>query len=156
MPVRTAEPSDFDEICDMLLAHAAHEGGEMTLHRAELFETLFGSRPVGRALIASPADSPAAAGCALWYPTFSTWASRRGIWLEDLYVRPEYRRHGLGRELLDALRSKTTGRVEWDVSHGNEAAEAFYQSLGAIPVGGWTRYRWAPTRELPETELVRS
>ncbi|ETK35285.1 GNAT family N-acetyltransferase [Microbispora sp. ATCC PTA-5024] len=154
MPVRHAVPADFDDICDMLLAHAAHEGGTMTLHRDELHETLFGERPVGRALIASAEGSDAAAGCALWYPTFSTWASRRGIWLEDLYVRPECRRLGLGRELLRFLRSLTTGRVEWDVSHGNDAAEAFYRSLGAGPVGGWTRYRWAPTTETPGAETV--
>lgn len=138
----------------MLLAHADHEGGEMTLHRDELHTTLFGPHRVGRALIASPEGSSETAGCALWYPTFSTWASRRGIWLEDLYVKPGYRRHGLGRELLAFLRSLTTGRVEWDVSHGNTSAEAFYQALGAGPVGGWTRYRWAPTTGEPGFGLV--
>lgn len=149
MPVRAAEPADLDEICAMLLAHAAHEGGAITLHRNELRETLFGTEPVGHALIATSPGSAQVGGCALWYRTFSTWAGRRGIWLEDLYVKPEHRRHGLGRELLAALRERTTGRIEWDVSHGNTAAEAFYAALGAAPVGGWTRYRWAPTTDVP-------
>jgi GNAT superfamily N-acetyltransferase len=149
MPVRPAEPADFDAVWALLLAHAAHEGGVMAQHRAEMQDTLFGPSPVGGALVAMPPGSATVVGCALWYPTFSTWASRRGIWLDDLFVEPEHRRHGLGRELLMTLRGMTTGRVEWDVSHGNAAAEAFYASLGAKPAGGWTRYRWAPTTEVP-------
>jgi GNAT superfamily N-acetyltransferase len=146
MPVRPAEPADFDEICALLVAHAEHEGGvtKVTELSDEMYETLFGDRPVGRAHVALPpsGEQGELAGVALWYPTFSTWASRRGIWLEDLFIRPEYRRHGLGRELLGTLRSLTGGRVEWEVSQGNESAESFYLSLGARPVGGWTRYRW--------------
>lgn len=145
MPVRPAEPGDFEEICALLQAHAAHEGAAhlMTLRPDAMYETLFGERPVGRAHVASPPCAPdTIAGAALWYPTFSTWESRQGIWLEDLYVKPEYRRHGLGRELLTTLRSLTAGRVEWEVAHGNGEAEAFYRSLGAREVGGWTRYRW--------------
>jgi GNAT superfamily N-acetyltransferase len=145
MPVRPAEPADFEEICELLLAHAAHEGAadQVTLNRQETYEALFGDRPVARAHIASPPDAPQTiAGFALWYPTFSSWQTLPGIWLEDLYVKPEHRRYGLGRELLSALRALTSGRVEWDVAHGNHAAEKFYQKLGAEPVGGWTRYRW--------------
>jgi GNAT superfamily N-acetyltransferase len=147
MPVRPAEPADFDEICALVAAHADHEGGvsNVTELADEMYETLFGDRPVGRAHVALPPSVPdKIAGVALWYPTFSTWESRRGIWLEDLYIRPEYRRHGLGRELLGELRSLTTGRVEWEVAQDNESAEKFYLSLGARPVGGWTRYRWDP------------
>lgn len=144
MPVRPAEPADFDEICSLVLAHADHEGAvsQVTLLADEMYEALFGDQMVARAHVALPPSASVIAGVALWYPTFSTWESRRGIWLEDLYIRPEYRRHGLGRELLGALRSLTTGRVEWEVSHGNDGAEDFYLSLGARPVGGWTRFRW--------------
>ncbi|MHB1930729.1 MAG: GNAT family N-acetyltransferase, partial [Acidimicrobiales bacterium] len=104
---------------------------------------LFGPDPVLRALVAHPEAEPGtAAGCALWYPTFSSWAASAGIWLEDLYVRPAYRRLGLGRELLAALRAGTSGRVEWDVHRDNADAPRFYTSLGASPVPEWIRYRW--------------
>jgi GNAT superfamily N-acetyltransferase len=79
---------------------------------------------------------------ALWYPTFSTFLGRTGIWLEDLYVRPEHRRKGYGRELLTFLRQQTQGRLEWDVLEWNAPAMDFYQRLGARPMAGWTRYRW--------------
>ncbi|MEV5575230.1 GNAT family N-acetyltransferase [Spirillospora sp. NPDC052269] len=146
MPVRPAEPGDFEEICALLLDHAEHEGAVdlMRLHRRRTHDALFGEDPVIRAHVASPPDVPGTvAGLALWYPTFSSWETRSGIWLEDLYVRPEHRRYGLGRELLNTLRSLTDGRVEWDVAHGNQGAEGFYRRLGAEPVGGWTRFRWS-------------
>ena len=82
-------------------------------------------------------------GFALWYRTFSTFLGRPGIWLEDLFVREEHRSRGYGRALLDALRSRTDGRVEWAVLDWNEPSIEFYQRLGARPVEGWTRYRWA-------------
>ena len=84
------------------------------------------------------------AGYALWLPTFSTFLGRSGIWLEDLYVRPTYRRRGLGRALLTHLRTRTDGRVEWDVLEWNARAISLYEHLGARPVPGWTRYRWLP------------
>lgn len=58
--------------------------------------------------------------------------------------RPQHRRHGLGNELLSALRARTDGRVEWDMQEGNDRAAAFYGQLGAQPVPGWIRYRWSP------------
>jgi GNAT superfamily N-acetyltransferase len=67
---------------------------------------------------------------------------KTGIWLEDLYVRPDFRRKGIAKALLTDLRSRTDGRVEWDVLEWNSAAIDFYQWLGARPVAGWTRYRW--------------
>jgi GNAT superfamily N-acetyltransferase len=79
---------------------------------------------------------------ALWYRTFSTFLGQSGIWLEDLYVRPEYRRHGYGRQLLVWLREQTQGRLEWEVLEWNAPALDFYQQLGARPMSGWTRYRW--------------
>jgi GNAT superfamily N-acetyltransferase len=79
---------------------------------------------------------------ALWYRTFSTFLGRTGIWLEDLYVRPELRRQGYGRLLLSYLRDQTEGRLEWEVLEWNAPAMDFYQQLGARPMAGWTRYRW--------------
>lgn len=86
----------------------------------------------------------AVCGHALWFPTFSTFLGRPGIWLEDLYVREPYRGRGYGRALLEHLRSRTDGRLDWEVLDWNEPAIAVYEHLGAAPVRGWTRYRWAP------------
>ncbi|MCP3818173.1 GNAT family N-acetyltransferase [Streptomyces sp. A3M-1-3] len=147
MPVREAVPAEVADIHALMLEHAAHEGAadQIALTADGLAEHLFGAEPTVRALVAEPPGAAGTvAGAALWHPTFSTWAGRSGIWLEDLYIRPGFRRHGLGRALLDELRSRTGGRVEWDVMRGNEDAAAFYRSLGAFPVDQWTRYRWLP------------
>jgi GNAT superfamily N-acetyltransferase len=85
------------------------------------------------------------AGFALWFRTFSTFLGRSGIWLEDLFVRPEHRGRGLGKELITHLRTLTTGRVEWAVLDWNDPAIGFYQGLGAAPLDGWTTYRWSPS-----------
>jgi GNAT superfamily N-acetyltransferase len=145
VPVREAEPSDVEEITTMVLEHAEHESAaHLCLFNAPgAAAALFGERPVLRALIAYPHGEPeTAAGLALWYPTFSSWAATHGIWVEDLYVRPAYRRHGLGRELLGALRDMTAGRVEWDVHVSNGEARGFYEALGAEAVTEWTKFRW--------------
>ena len=81
-------------------------------------------------------------GHALWYRTFSTFLGKTGIWLEDIYVRPEHRRQGYATELLTRLRQETDGRLEWEVLEWNVPAMDFYQRLGARPMAGWTRYRW--------------
>lgn len=82
------------------------------------------------------------AGHALWYRTFSTFLGKTGIWLEDLYVRPEHRRKGYASALLSHLRAMTDGRLEWEVLEWNAPAMDFYQRLGARPMAGWTRFRW--------------
>ncbi len=82
------------------------------------------------------------AGHALWYRTFSTFLGQTGIWLEDIFVRPEHRRQGHATALLQHLREQTDGRLEWEVLEWNQPAMDFYQRLGARPMGGWTRYRW--------------
>jgi GNAT superfamily N-acetyltransferase len=147
MPVRAAHAGDVEEITAMMLEHAAYEGALDQCHfsRDDAAAALFGPEATLHGLIASPPGEPSTvAGCALWYPTFSSWAGITGIWLEDLYIRPAFRGHGLGREVLADLRARTNGRVEWDVVDANENAQAFYQSLGARPVPGFIRYRWLP------------
>jgi GNAT superfamily N-acetyltransferase len=99
---------------------------------------------VASALIAT-ADDGAVAGFALWFPTFSTFLGRPGIWLEDLFVRPAFRGRGFGTALLLCLRDLTDDRVEWAVLDWNTPSVEFYESLGARPVDGWTRYRWLKT-----------
>jgi GNAT superfamily N-acetyltransferase len=146
MPVRDAEPADAGEICALIEEHARHEGNDMlVLDRAEMAEHLFGPDPKAWVLIAEPPDEPhTVAGFAFCSWNFSTWEARPGIWLDDLFIRPRYRRHGLGRELLVALRARTSGRVEWEMQAGNDKAAAFYHRIGAEPVPGWVRYRWSP------------
>jgi GNAT superfamily N-acetyltransferase len=145
MPVRAARRDDVEEITAMMLEHAEHEGALEQCHfnSGDATAALFGPEAMLHGLIAVPPDEPSAiAGCALWYPTFSSWAGTTGIWLEDLDIRPAYRGHGLGREVLSDLRARTDGRVEWDVMAANTDAQAFYGRLGANPVPGFLRYRW--------------
>ncbi|GAB3498357.1 GNAT family N-acetyltransferase [Amycolatopsis cihanbeyliensis] len=146
MPVRDAEPGDVDEICALIEEHARYEGNdELVLDRAEMKGHLFGADPKAWVLISEPPDAPGTvAGMAFCCWNFSTWEARPGIWLDDIFVRPAYRRHGLGRELLAELRARTSGRVEWDMQADNRKAAAFYAELGALPVPGWVRYRWRP------------
>lgn len=145
MPVRDAEVADTGEICALIEEHAAYEGNAtLVLDRVEMTKHLFGPEPKAWVLIAEPPAERVVAGFAFCSWNFSTWEARPGIWLDDLFIRPEYRRHGLGRELLAALRLRTDGRVEWEMQEGNEKATAFYGQLGAEPVPGWVRYRWRP------------
>jgi GNAT superfamily N-acetyltransferase len=142
--IRNARSDDLDEICALIGELADYEGlaDEVTLDRDELGRHLFGATPAAQVVLAE-ADG-ATAGFALWFPTFSTFLGRPGIWLEDLYIRPAFRGRGLGGSILDHLRQLTDGRVEWAVLDWNESAIGFYRSLGAAPVDGWTRYRWLP------------
>ena len=144
MAVRPARPDDLDDICALIRELAAYEKleDEVVLDPAEVNLHLFGDRPAASVLLAE--DAGAVVGFALWFPTFSTFLGRPGIWLEDLFVRPAARGRGHGRALLDALRARTAGRLEWAVLDWNESAVSFYESLGARPVEGWTRYRWLP------------
>ena len=141
--IRNATPHDLDEILAMVreLAEYEREPDAVVFDREEFGRNLFGVQPVAWALIAEHNDG-AVAGMAVYYRTFSTWLGQDGIWLEDLFVRPEYRRHGYGRALLQELRTRTEGRVEWAVLDWNKPAQVFYQLLGAKPVDGWTIWRW--------------
>ena len=142
--IRTAGPEDLDEILAMVRELAAFEelGAEVVFERDEFGEHLFGDQAVASVLIAEVDGR--VAGMALWFPTFSTFLGRAGIWLEDLYVRTEHRGRGIGTALLHHLRSMTTGRVEWSVLDWNERAIEVYRGLGARPLEGWTTYRWLP------------
>ena len=144
MPIRAATPADLDEICALVVELAEYErlAHEVELDRDVMGEHLFGPDPAASVLIAE-ADDGSVAGMALWYRTFSTFLGRPGIWLEDLFVRPEHRGAGHGKALLQALFDRADGgRVEWSVLDWNEPSIRFYDSLGARPVAGWTRYRW--------------
>ena len=143
MTIRDATADDLPEIVAMIRELASYEeaADEVTLDEAEVAEHLFGPSPVASVLLAETADG-VTAGFALTYPTFSTWLGKPGLWLEDLFVRPEHRKHGFGLALLQALRTRTDGRVGWAVLDWNQPSIDFYEALGARPVDGWTRYRW--------------
>jgi len=145
MTIREASSDDLAEIAALIHELAAYERAahEVAFDLAELDRHQFGTEPAARVLMADTADGHVA-GMALYFTTFSTWLGRPGLWLEDLFVRPQFRGGGHGRALLDAVRERTDGRVEWAVLDWNEPAIGFYRSLGAEPVDGWTRYRWLP------------
>ena len=106
-------------------------------------ETLFGERRYAEVIIAEHDGEPA--GFALFFHNYSTFLARPGIYLEDLYVRPELRGHGIGKALLARLAAlaveRNCGRLEWAVLNWNEPAIRFYRSLGALPQDQWTVYR---------------
>lgn len=145
--IRAAVAADLAVVAELIRALADYErmADEVVWTEADLGRHLFGPEPAAHVLLAMPDDDPAVvAGFALWFPTFSTFLGRPGIWLEDLFVRPGHRGQGHGRALLDALRQRTDGRVEWNVLDWNEPSMRFYDTLGARPLPTWVRYRWGP------------
>ena len=108
-----------------------------------LHDALFCDAPAAFALIAE--DDGVPVGFALWFRNFSTWLGRHGVYLEDLYVRPDHRGNGHGKALLAALAricfERDYGRLEWWVLDWNEPAIAFYRSIGAEPMDEWTVQR---------------
>ena len=112
-----------------------------------LREHLFGARPYCEALIAEETSGgpPRIVGFALFFHNYSTFLAQPGMYLEDLFVSPEDRRQGHGRELLRAVArialERGCGRFEWSVLHWNEPAIRFYKSLGARPLDDWGLFR---------------
>ena len=108
-----------------------------------LREALFGAQPSAEVIVAYADDRPA--GFALFFHNFSTFLGRRGLYLEDLFVIPEFRRLGIGRRLLTELAriavARGCGRFEWSVLDWNTPAIEFYKRLGARPLDDWTIFR---------------
>jgi GNAT superfamily N-acetyltransferase len=125
------------------LAEYERLADQVTGDAALLRQHLFGAGPVAEAAIAEVDATPV--GFALWYTTFSTFLCRPGLWLEDLFVRPEHRRGGVGRNLLAHVASVAVargyGRLEWTVLDWNQPALDFYRSLGARPLDDWITHR---------------
>jgi GNAT superfamily N-acetyltransferase len=143
--IRPAEPADveliFALVCELAEYERARE--EVTGSPELLHAALFGEAPAAEALIAERDDAPV--GFALFYRTFSTWESRPGIWLEDLYVRPEERRFGVGRALLarvaEIALERGCSRLEWAALDWNTPALDFYAKLGAKQLEEWVIHR---------------
>lgn len=144
MTIRPAAPHDVDEICALIRELAEYEGmsDQVVLERDVVAQHLFGRSPAAEVVIAEDDSTGETAGFALYFPTFSTFLGKPGLWLEDLFVRPEHRGKGHGSALLQHLRGSTDGRVEWAVLDWNTPSIEFYDRMGARPVLGWTRYRW--------------
>jgi GNAT superfamily N-acetyltransferase len=108
-----------------------------------LRETLFGPHPAAEVIIAYAGARPA--GFALFFHNYSTFLGQRGLYLEDLFVKPEHRGHGIGRALLERLAQlavdRNCGRFEWSVLDWNAPAIGFYKKLGAVPLDDWTIFR---------------
>ena len=145
LSIRQAEPEDAALVFAFVCELAAYEklSHEVVATEADLTEALFGARPRVFADIAIWDGAPA--GFALWFYNFSTFRGRFGIYLEDLYVRPERRGHGIGKALLANLaarcRAEGLARLEWAVLDWNAPSIAFYESLGARPQSDWIVYR---------------
>ena len=143
--VREATEEDVPLILSLIGELAEYErlSHEVVATEDGLRENLFGGRRYAEVLIGERDGS--AAGFALFFHNFSTFLGKPGIYLEDLYVRPEFRGSGLGRALLARLArlavDRGCGRLEWWVLDWNEPSIGFYEKLGAVPMDDWTVYR---------------
>ena len=145
--LRFATVDDVGLIFDFIrqLADYEKKTDQVVTDEDQLRKSLFGERRVAEVVIASYEGEPA--GFALFFHNFSTFLGRPGVYLEDLFVIPELRGHGIGRILLSFLAKiavdRGCGRLEWWVLDGNEPAIRFYERLGAKPMDEWTVFRVA-------------
>ncbi|HVD00949.1 MAG TPA: GNAT family N-acetyltransferase [Candidatus Dormibacteraeota bacterium] len=145
--IREATEADLELIEELIRALADYErlAHEVVMDAAALRRGLFGERRYAEVLIGE--EDGRAAGFALFFHNFSTFLGRPGIYLEDLFVRPEERGKGYGRALLQRLAEiaveRGCGRLEWAVLDWNQPAIGFYRRLGARPNDDWTVYRLA-------------
>jgi GNAT superfamily N-acetyltransferase len=143
--VREASEGDVPLILSLIRELAEYEklSDEVVATEDGLRDSLFGERRYAEVLIAEHGGAPA--GFALFFHNFSTFLSKPGIYLEDLYVKPEFRRAGIGKKLLVYLarlaKERDCGRLEWWVLDWNEPSIGFYERLGAVPMDDWTVYR---------------
>ena len=139
--LRAAEPGDVDAIVDLIreLAAFEHLGHLLQVTPDKLRPQLFGERPVAEALVAQAAGRVVA--FALFFTNFSTFLAQPGLYLEDLYVEPGHRGHGIGEALLTRLAQlaveRDYGRFEWSVLDWNENAIRFYRRMGATVMPDW-------------------
>ncbi|MGQ0618433.1 MAG: GNAT family N-acetyltransferase [Panacagrimonas sp.] len=145
LTITSAQPGDVGQILDFIRGLAEYErlAHEVVATAEALRETLFGERPAAEVLIAYLDGRPA--GFALFFSSYSTFLAQPGIYLEDLFVYPEWRGQGIGRALLvrvaQLAAERGCGRLEWSVLDWNEPALRFYARLGARPMSEWTTQR---------------
>jgi GNAT superfamily N-acetyltransferase len=140
-----ATEQDTSTILEMIRALAEYEklSHLVTATEERIRESLFGPKPAAEAVLAF-CDTECA-GFALFFPCYSTFLAQPGIYLEDLYVKPNFRRKGIGFALLKHVAKlaieRGCGRVEWGVLDWNQPSIDFYKRLGATPQDEWTKYR---------------
>jgi GNAT superfamily N-acetyltransferase len=145
--IRIAEAVEADVplILEMIRELAEYEKllHVVTATEEQIRETLFGKRPAAEVLLAHIAGE--CVGFALFFPNYSTFLAKPGLYLEDLFVKPHARGLGAGaallRELARVAKSRGCGRVEWAVLDWNAPSMAFYRKLGAVPMDEWTTFR---------------
>jgi GNAT superfamily N-acetyltransferase len=145
LQLRAARAGDVAALVELVTELATYEraADQVRLTPELLKAALFGPEPKAFAHVVTVDGE--LAGFALWFVSFSTWLGRHGLYLEDLYVRPEHRGKGLGRALLLELAricvERGYGRLEWAVLDWNQPAIDFYQAQGAEPQDDWTTFR---------------
>ena len=145
MSIRPATSADLPLIAQFIRDLADYErlAHEVRFNEAVLGDRLFGARPYAEVLIGEIDGSPQ--GFALFFHNFSTFEGKPGVYLEDLFVRPEARGSGLGKAFLAALAQiaiqRDCARLEWWVLDWNDPAISFYKKLGAKPMDEWTTFR---------------
>src|SRR5213595_4355880 len=143
--IRPATAADVPVILELIRALATYERApnEVTSTEEQLVDVLFGERPAAEVILAFENDAPV--GFAVFFHNFSTWLGQPGLYLEDLFVKPEKRGKGYGRALLVELAKiameRGCGRMEWAVLNWNEPAIKIYRALGAEPMHEWTVFR---------------
>ena len=145
--IRPATPADVPGIYQLIRDLAEYERAlpHVTGTHEQLRAALFGPDPAVFAYVADHQGQ--LAGFALWFLNFSTWECQHGVYLEDLYVRPELRGHGYDRQLLAELAAlcveRGYSRLDWNVLNWNEPAIGFYRALGAVSLDDWITFRLA-------------
>jgi len=143
--IRSATRDDVPVILQLIRDLATYERApnDVTATEDELLRVLFADKPAAEVRLAFEGETPV--GFAVFFHNFSTWLGRPGLYLEDLFVKPDYRGKGYGRALLVDLariaRDRGCGRMEWAVLDWNDPAIQFYRKLGAKPNDEWTVYR---------------
>lgn len=143
--IRPATVADVSIILQLIRDLATYERApnEVTATEEQLTKVLFGSKPAAEVLLVFEKDVPV--GFAVFFHNFSTWLGQPGLYLEDLFVKPEFRGKGYGRALLVKLaeiaRERGCGRMEWAVLNWNEPAIQFYKKLGAQSLDEWRIFR---------------
>ena len=147
MSVREATPDDLPEILGLVHALADHQrSGDRVEATTEHFRAALFPTDAAPTVFCHVAEHEGTVvGIAIWFRNFSTWTGRHGIWMEDLFVLPEMRGRGVGKELLGSLARVCAAegytRLEWTVSNWNESSIGFYRSLGAGSMEDETTYR---------------
>jgi GNAT superfamily N-acetyltransferase len=160
--IREAAPSDIPVILSLIreLADYEHLSHACVASEELLAKHLFGADRAAEALVAEEAGR--VVGYAVYFKTYSTFVGRPGLFLEDIYVQPVHRRHGIGKALLQRVAQLAAergyGRMEWSVLDWNAPSIAFYRSLGAVALDDWTMFRLtgAALREFAERPAPRT